>query len=430
MLERIVSVLAAFSLTAALISCGKDEENQKTLLLLEQASVYSIPQQITSPLPQNFSVLPPQNKHINPSLEALRSRWFKEHCIYEGCFLEADVKAERSFHKNEPDINSKNLYLHDSKKPQDNMFFDDGVCEAYYKYVCRHSSENLIYFRCVPYLLPEHCNSRDDDCNNKIDEEGVCDITPLYSIQRAIDTASSDSLVLVPPGEYFENIIIKKPVAVACAEPLACTINGKGKHSVVTFYNAHASLKDFIITNGVNNYGGGIHIINSDTFISGCLVYNNHAIGTLAHGGGLAVESGQNNVVVINSTFAGNHSDHQGSAVSLDIHGAPHNNVSFFNCIFAENECLYSAVQSTTTRHSLEYSDVCCNHSQFYDDERKDLMTITIGEGSFQADPLFVDSAGGDYHLIADSPCRNAGTDVGLPFNGTAPDMGAYEYVE
>jgi hypothetical protein len=41
------------------------------------------------------------------------------------------------------------------------------------------------------------------------------------------------------------------------------------------------------------------------------------------------------------------------------------------------------------------------------------------------ADPLFVDSLG---HLSAGSPCIDAGIDVGLPFTGTAPDIGRWEY--
>jgi hypothetical protein len=63
--------------------------------------------------------------------------------------------------------------------------------------------------------------------------------------------------------------------------------------------------------------------------------------------------------------------------------------------------------------------------------------TETVGTNAVQAaSALFVNAAGGDFHLQAGSPCRDAGVDVGLttdydgmpvPF-GAAPDMGAFEY--
>jgi parallel beta-helix repeat protein len=43
-------------------------------------------------------------------------------------------------------------------------------------------------------------------------------------------------------------------------------------------------------------------------------------------------------------------------------------------------------------------------------------------------DPLFVNPSAGDFHLQANSPAIDAGMDVGLPYVGTAPDIGAYEY--
>lgn len=42
-------------------------------------------------------------------------------------------------------------------------------------------------------------------------------------------------------------------------------------------------------------------------------------------------------------------------------------------------------------------------------------------------DPLFVNPSAGEFHLQANSPAIDAGVDVGLPYVGTAPDIGAYE---
>jgi hypothetical protein len=58
------------------------------------------------------------------------------------------------------------------------------------------------------------------------------------------------------------------------------------------------------------------------------------------------------------------------------------------------------------------------------------------GSGCTVIDPLFVDSANGDYRLTAGSPAINAGTAaitssiVLTNFAGTAPDVGAYEFLE
>jgi hypothetical protein len=51
------------------------------------------------------------------------------------------------------------------------------------------------------------------------------------------------------------------------------------------------------------------------------------------------------------------------------------------------------------------------------------------GAHDVTAAPLFVDQAGYDYHLTALSPWRDAGVDVGLSYQGAAPDIGRYEFV-
>ncbi|MFA5131698.1 MAG: hypothetical protein WC467_04825, partial [Patescibacteria group bacterium] len=46
-------------------------------------------------------------------------------------------------------------------------------------------------------------------------------------------------------------------------------------------------------------------------------------------------------------------------------------------------------------------------------------------QNNLKVDPLFISS---DFHLQATSPAINAGINVGLPYNGSAPDIGAFEY--
>ncbi|MCG6869506.1 MAG: DUF5123 domain-containing protein [Gammaproteobacteria bacterium] len=63
--------------------------------------------------------------------------------------------------------------------------------------------------------------------------------------------------------------------------------------------------------------------------------------------------------------------------------------------------------------------------------------TYNEGEGNIDAEPLFVNAAGGDFHLTAGSPVINSGTSFGAPKidvdgkprpGGTGYDMGAYEH--
>lgn len=54
--------------------------------------------------------------------------------------------------------------------------------------------------------------------------------------------------------------------------------------------------------------------------------------------------------------------------------------------------------------------------------------TLSIAD-TLSVDPVFV-AAPDDYRLDPDSPLIDAGIDVGLPFAGEAPDVGAYEFTE
>jgi parallel beta-helix repeat protein len=56
------------------------------------------------------------------------------------------------------------------------------------------------------------------------------------------------------------------------------------------------------------------------------------------------------------------------------------------------------------------------------------------GAGDISLDPRFVHFSLGDFmddfHLSHDSPCIDAGADIGFDFKGAAPDLGAFEYAK
>jgi hypothetical protein len=52
--------------------------------------------------------------------------------------------------------------------------------------------------------------------------------------------------------------------------------------------------------------------------------------------------------------------------------------------------------------------------------------THSLGPSS---DPLFVNPTGFDFSLQAGSPAIEKGIDIGIPYDGIAPDLGAFQYV-
>ena len=116
--------------------------------------------------------------------------------------------------------------------------------------------------------------------------------------------------------------------------------------------------------------------------------------------------------------------DGKGFSFSPNGSGQGGDNNTLKNCIVKDVDNLVTGSEPL----SFEYT---------YSDFNNNGFTIPAGTGNISDNPLFVNEAGGDFHLQAGSPCIDIGTSNNAPtqdFEGTARpqgagfDLGAYEY--
>jgi len=305
------------------------------------------------------------------------------------------------------------------------------------------------------------------------------------TIQTAIDNSFSGDTIIVRPGTYVENIDFLGKWITLRSEfgPEVTIIDGNQAGSVVTFQSGEdydTVLDGFTITNGdagsgggincqsaypkiLNNiitgnngyYGGGLYGYVCDADIIGNTFYNNTAVA----GGGLCIQWSSpwlwNNVIVENSsawsggielygsygvirgcTISGNSASNQGGG--LYCWGG--SDIFLTNTIFWGNDApdgkeIWIGKTASPSTVNIAHCDVDGGQASVYVDPS---CILNWGAGMIDADPLFVDQAGNDFHLTLPSPCRDAGdSSVSMPptdFEGDPRvalgdvDMGADEF--
>ena len=140
--------------------------------------------------------------------------------------------------------------------------------------------------------------------------------------------------------------------------------------------------------------GGGAGVLFSDcsAIMKNCLITKNSIVGT-APGGG--VEIFDSYITMINCTITDNASYWRGGGIM----SGRDTELELYNCIIWGNSISINSpgteeVFFTQNPPLLSY----CN-----------IRGGWTGEGNIDADPLFVDSENGDYHLLKGSPCIGAG---------------------
>lgn len=197
-------------------------------------------------------------------------------------------------------------------------------------------------------------------------------------------------------------------------------------------------------------FDGGAVAVDAEGDTAGIIITNNVIFGseTGGDGGGVFVEmEDDGELTLTNNTLFNNSSDGNGGgvavALSQDLSAANiYNNIVYGNTAGGDGDDIYvneDASGNMTFGETLLFNNL---YSDFFS-VCQDASGSCVSEGGnvIGQDPLFVDSAAGDFQLTANSPARGAG-DPDAPempstdFNGdprpdeagTNPDIGAFEF--
>ena len=193
-----------------------------------------------------------------------------------------------------------------------------------------------------------------------------------------------------------------------------CSFDGGAIH----LYFADASISHCdVVNNTTSYYGAGFAVENSNPEITYCLIANNHA--QIQAG---AVQASWSDPIITNCTLTGNTAIY-GGAVYLSIA-----EVICTNSILWDNagigDDIFLDFQATAV---VNYCDIVGNWG---------------GVGNIAEDPAFRDTGAGDFRLTEGSPCVDVGTAFFIfegdtlvnlspdQYDGAAPDMGAFEFIE
>jgi parallel beta-helix repeat protein len=238
--------------------------------------------------------------------------------------------------------------------------------------------------------------------------------------------------VFMLPGTYYPTATMTLSTSGTLASPI--TYLGSELGSAIINGSNHAFIglqitASYIVLRSVQvtNYDATAVLVDgSSNLIRDCYFHHVQTEGILVDGSG--------------NTLFGNLVTHTGSAgirfIALGTSPRIYNNTVFgctgygislhsniadgriINNIAVKNLGGISAKVENTAAFNLTWSNTEGNYTG----------GVVDSAGGVVVDPLFVDTAAGDFTLQSGSPAINAGLDLGFPYKGSAPDLGAFEY--
>lgn len=282
------------------------------------------------------------------------------------------------------------------------------------------------------------------DAGNVTGIEDGTQITPFNTIQEGINAAVAGDEVLVAPGVYHGAIELKNGVSVTSQKgPKLTVIDGDGAETVVNppaTAESRTSLNGFTVKNGNTlvyltnraNFWSYSEIRISNSIFTN---WNFRAINAMPVAMVYVSQSLFHNPVSSNSTNGAYEGIWCGAPqftnVTIDQVGQA------FTMYQIGTNLVNTTVSNTAALTALWGSRgsgyLSASNSNFYNIATDSIpgwngqTAYITKQNSLAVDPSFINSAAANYALRSDSALIDAGMNVGLPFNGNAPDIGAYE---
>ncbi|KPL05784.1 hypothetical protein AMJ71_10990, partial [candidate division TA06 bacterium SM1_40] len=249
------------------------------------------------------------------------------------------------------------------------------------------------------------------------------------TIQAGIDSASNGDTVMVADGLYTgegnrDVFFLGKAIVVMSENGPGRTIidcQQSGRGFCFSGEGPNAVLRGFTISNGHTTNGGGIYCHNASPTIYGNIVRANTAEDA---GGGIHCST-SSFPTLIGNTITGNRAERGGGVYCLDSSPTLINSVLWSDSASTGPEVYLSNDYGLVSSMSVSYSNAEGGLGAVYVAPG---CTLYCGEGNIDDDPMFVLGERGDYRLLWQSPCIDAGHPDSLDPDGTRRDMGAYSF--
>ncbi|HOM76648.1 MAG TPA: right-handed parallel beta-helix repeat-containing protein [Anaerohalosphaeraceae bacterium] len=249
-----------------------------------------------------------------------------------------------------------------------------------------------------------------------------------------------------------------------------------GYGGAIYVYSSNPVIADcvFISNMASDGYGGAIACTYASPLIANCIITGNKAVGADHHGGGICCWGGNDaagnllpsNPLVINCSVTGNSADHRGGGFyaywsqptfinctvvgnrALEGGGIAsfrESNPSVINCIVRDNRspdgnqlALINTSRvwpaSKPTAMTVSYSNIKTGTGEITVDAS---CLLNWGSGNIDSEPLFLNPGmwidpntpanphddwfvSGNYHIVPESPCLDAGDNLSVPWQSTA----------